>query len=349
MSSVLGFYGRRLAGADAKGSGQSGAVLVVQRSSSDLKLNPHVHALFLDGVYRPPHGDAPVFCALPRLSTSGVADVLQTVRVPILGNLVRQGVVEAGPEASWIDADLAPRDPVLAQLAAAAVSGLPPAGPELRQRPPIPLRGRPGLIITAPLASPRRASRSTPRPTPAPTTFVAARSWSSISCARRSLADEHLRLLPDDLVRIQLKRPFRDGRIIVTMKEVDPRLQEVFAPIARDLNRAGLRAKLRTESGIATTYSWTAVVYVNGQRLGIVETTPEPPTESQVECLAEQVQNYILEFVKHGPEAVVWPRCQHTHKHPMVIEHSPDWPPRWPCWVCPVDPNFRMPVGEHSS
>jgi hypothetical protein len=152
VSSVLGFYRRRLAGADAKGSGKSGAVVVVQLRSSDLKLNPHFHALFLDGAYRPAHGDAPVFCPLPRLSTSDVADVLETVRVRILGYLVRHGVVGADPEPSWIDADRAPRDPVLAQLAAAAVSGLPTAGPELRQRPPIPLRGRPGVIITAPLA-----------------------------------------------------------------------------------------------------------------------------------------------------------------------------------------------------
>ena len=32
--------------------GQSGAVVAVQRTSSDLKLNPHVHAVFLDGAYR---------------------------------------------------------------------------------------------------------------------------------------------------------------------------------------------------------------------------------------------------------------------------------------------------------
>jgi len=29
---------------------QSGAVVAVQRASSDLKLNPHLHAVFLDGV-----------------------------------------------------------------------------------------------------------------------------------------------------------------------------------------------------------------------------------------------------------------------------------------------------------
>ena len=33
-------------------SGKSGAVVVVQRTSSDLKLDPHLHVLLLDGVYR---------------------------------------------------------------------------------------------------------------------------------------------------------------------------------------------------------------------------------------------------------------------------------------------------------
>ena len=44
-------------------------------------------------------------------------------------------------------------EPVLSQITAAAVTGLPPAGPELRRRPKeITLRGRPGVVVTAPLA-----------------------------------------------------------------------------------------------------------------------------------------------------------------------------------------------------
>ena len=34
-------------------SGQYGAVTVIQRANSDLRCNPHVHAIFLDGVYAP--------------------------------------------------------------------------------------------------------------------------------------------------------------------------------------------------------------------------------------------------------------------------------------------------------
>ena len=51
VKTVLAFY-RERGGADAPG--QSGAVVAVQRTSPDLKLNPHVHAVFLDGVVRAP-------------------------------------------------------------------------------------------------------------------------------------------------------------------------------------------------------------------------------------------------------------------------------------------------------
>jgi hypothetical protein len=57
----------------------------------------------------------------------------------ILRYLARRGVVRLLPEALAINDELAERDPVLAQPAAAAVSGLPPAGPELRCRPAVQL------------------------------------------------------------------------------------------------------------------------------------------------------------------------------------------------------------------
>jgi hypothetical protein len=47
--------------------------------------------------------------------------------------------------------ELGERDPALAQLAAAAVSGLAPAGPERRRRPiEVAFDGRPGVVISAP-------------------------------------------------------------------------------------------------------------------------------------------------------------------------------------------------------
>lgn len=49
----------------------------MQRASSDLKLNPHLHVVFLDGVYTSPANGGLVFRALPHLSTTDVADALQ--------------------------------------------------------------------------------------------------------------------------------------------------------------------------------------------------------------------------------------------------------------------------------
>jgi len=47
---VAGWYGKRHA---ARGlpDGETGAVTVIQRANSDLRLSPHFHTLFLDGLY----------------------------------------------------------------------------------------------------------------------------------------------------------------------------------------------------------------------------------------------------------------------------------------------------------
>jgi hypothetical protein len=78
VSTILGFYTARMKRAGVTG-GQSGAVVVVQRTSSDLKLNPHLHIVFLDGVYRESDANgagSPSFAALPHLSTREVGEVL---------------------------------------------------------------------------------------------------------------------------------------------------------------------------------------------------------------------------------------------------------------------------------
>jgi Transposase zinc-binding domain/Putative transposase len=75
---VLAFYKQ-------KTDGKSGAVFAVQRTSSDLKLNPHLHAVFLDGTY--PQDAAP--------SAPATETALETApRFLQLGHLrARDGVV----------------------------------------------------------------------------------------------------------------------------------------------------------------------------------------------------------------------------------------------------------------
>ena len=63
------------------------------------------------GVYAPAADGELVFRALPRLSTTDVADALQVARVRILGYLKRRGVVRVDDDALFIDDELAERHP----------------------------------------------------------------------------------------------------------------------------------------------------------------------------------------------------------------------------------------------
>ncbi len=111
-----------------------------------------------------------------------------------------------------MDDDFAERDPALAQLAAAAVTGLLPAGPDVRQRPPIALRGQPGIEVTGPL-SVAEMGFSLHAATTAKADDARGREALVRYALRPPIAQERLHILPNDLVRIELKRPFSDGTI----------------------------------------------------------------------------------------------------------------------------------------
>jgi hypothetical protein len=216
VDSVLGWYRRRLR-SSTRERAESGAVVVVQRASSDLKLNPHLHVVFVDGVYTAAADSGLGFRALPHLSTTDVADALQIARARILRYLERRGVIRVDDEALSVDDELAERDPALAQLARAAVSGLAPAGPELRRRPvELAFEGRPGVLITAPLSvrehgfslhAATRAGAEDPKGREALLKYI----------LRPPVATERVVAAPDGLIRIALKKPFCDGTIAVDM------------------------------------------------------------------------------------------------------------------------------------
>jgi hypothetical protein len=117
IDSVLGFYRRTMSEVWRAGRGQSGAVTVVQRCSSDLRLNPHLHSIVLDGVFVPADSGELEFHALPSLTNADVAELLQTIRRRVLAFLEKRGVIESRREPVLIDAGSAEHEPGLAALA----------------------------------------------------------------------------------------------------------------------------------------------------------------------------------------------------------------------------------------
>lgn len=197
---------------------QSGTVTVVQRTSSDLKLNPHFHIVALDGVFAEQPDGPPRFVQLPHIASLDVAEVLVTIRCRVLGLLAHRGVIASTDGLELLDSDAFERDPVLAQLAAAATTGRPPAGPERRQRVPLHLVRAAGPTITGPLCA-VDAGFSLHAATAVDGDDPHGKEALLKYVLRPPLARQRLELLDDGLVRITLKRAFSDG---TTAIDLDP-------------------------------------------------------------------------------------------------------------------------------
>jgi hypothetical protein len=111
VDSVLGFNRRKLREVWRAATGQSGAVTVVQRCSSHLRLNPHFHSIVPDGVFVPAESGELEFHALPSLTNADVAELLQTIRVRVLAYLEKRGVIESRREPVLIGAGSAEHEP----------------------------------------------------------------------------------------------------------------------------------------------------------------------------------------------------------------------------------------------
>jgi hypothetical protein len=196
----------------------SGTITVVQRVSSDLRLNPHLHILALDGAFVEQPDGPPSFVQLPRLSSLDVAELLATIRHRLLRLLCRRGVIDTTQEPTLLPDAQDNAHPALALLSAAAVSGLTPAGPEFRQRAPIRLATHPQPSITGPLCATDSgftlhaatiARRDDLRGQEALLRYV----------LRPPLAQSRLQTLDNGLCRITLKRAFSDGTFAI---DLDP-------------------------------------------------------------------------------------------------------------------------------
>jgi hypothetical protein len=125
VETVLAFYAAR-AGQEVGLGGKSGAVTAVQRTSSDLRLNPHLHVIALDGAWREDGGEF-AWEGLGHLRTSEVGEVLERLVRRMERHLRRNGLLRTFEDGAEADREDDPEG----NLAASAVFGqAPPAGPQ---------------------------------------------------------------------------------------------------------------------------------------------------------------------------------------------------------------------------
>jgi len=131
LRAVSGWY-RARAGAMGYLGGKTAAFTVIQRASSDLRLNPHYHSLLLDGVYVD-QGDAapPLFVETPRPSDDDIRFLTEIVADRVIRLLVRRGVLD---ETSCAPDPLGEEEPVLAGLLQASVLGTSAVGERAGKR-----------------------------------------------------------------------------------------------------------------------------------------------------------------------------------------------------------------------
>ena len=211
VETVLVFYAAR-AGEEGGLGAKSGAVTAVQKTSSDLRLNPHLHMIALDGTWCEKDGEL-AWEGLRHLGTSEVGEVLERVVRRMERHLRRSGQLRTLEDEAEADGESDPEG----NLAASAVSGQsPPAGPQWVSR-LAPLEPR-ALAYDRPLCASLDGF----------TLHAATRAGALDPVGREALlhyvlrppvAQARVEQRSDGLVRITLKKAYTDGTIAV---EMDP-------------------------------------------------------------------------------------------------------------------------------
>ena len=85
-----------------RSSGHPGAVTLIQRFGSALNLNIHFHMIFLDGVYLPVEGSAPVLRQVPAPTGTELQELVQQIAERIGKVLEQRGLIERDMENAWL-------------------------------------------------------------------------------------------------------------------------------------------------------------------------------------------------------------------------------------------------------
>jgi hypothetical protein len=248
--------------------GETGAVAVIQRANSDLRLNPHIHAVCLDGVYSadregarnargvgrgrcgpevPEGGEGKglMFHPAPAPSQEEIESLVGRASKRILRFLQRRKVITLvtapgdGEVTVVGDETMGEKDPLLARLLAAAAAGAAPAGPANQRKP---LR----IVLDPderPVGKGTLCAQTQGFNLHAATKVAANDTQGRLALCkyilRPPLANDRLKILDDGNVRLQLKKPWSDGTSSVDLEPLAliARLAALVPPPKRHLTR----------------------------------------------------------------------------------------------------------------
>ena len=232
LTQVLGIVYRavstflvRRAGLRVGAGARTGAVTLIQRFGSALNLNPHLHMLFLDGVYTF-DDESPRFHRIAAPTQAELQRLLHAIATRVIRALERQGLLSRDEETPALDIE---SDDGFEQLLGAAVhyriATRPPRraqGPDAAHRRLQPAARqplhRPALGILPP--SPPRMAQS------GVGTACEARDRDSLErlcryIARPPVSNERLSVNDRGQVVYRLKHPFSDGTTHVVLDPID--------------------------------------------------------------------------------------------------------------------------------
>jgi hypothetical protein len=258
IDTVAANYRKRLADRGIPG-GKHGAVAVIQRANSDLRCNPHVHSIFLDGLYAPDHdGKGFMFHPAPAPTQENVEAIVARTSKRILRFLQRRGVITLvtapgdGEVTVVTDETMGDKDPLLARLLAASTAGAPPAGPA-NKRKPISIVLDPD---THPVAKGNLCGQQAGFNLHAATKVAANDEEGRLALCkyilRPPLANDRLKILDDKVLRLEFKKPWSDGTTSVELAPLAliARLAALVPP-PRGISRAILAYCRRTPASAA--------------------------------------------------------------------------------------------------
>jgi hypothetical protein len=228
LRAVMGWYRKQGKALGCPG-GKTGAFTVIQRASSDLRLNPHLHSLVLDGVYLDQGDDEPpLFIETPRPTDDDIRSLTETVASRVIRLLVRRGVLD---ETSCEPDPLGEEEPVLAGLLQASVLGTialgERAGKRIRRVLQDPAPGqRTGALCYASRGFTLHAARSVGQEQ------MGKREELCRYVLRPPLANNRLKWLSKDELLLRLKTPWSDGtsHIMLSPMELIGRLAALVPP-----------------------------------------------------------------------------------------------------------------------